>query len=237
MWELPPFLWYLRVEFILKLITRSRKKEARAAHKRSEFAQKVHGLRAKLYAKKRHAEKVEMKKKCPPPQIFYPQISALRSCLQFPISSFYLFFLFVCFFFFFFFFFANTFLTTLDCCRIAMHQERKNKHVEEQPEKGAVPTYLVERERARRAKVLSNTLKQKKKQRAGKWDVPLPKVRPISEFEMFGVVKTGNKRSKYRRLTPFFFLLFSLSSSTSSAKAPLPTVTHAKAYGKPLHLS
>jgi hypothetical protein len=32
-------------------------------HKRSEFAQKVHGLRAKLYAKKRHAEKVEMKKK------------------------------------------------------------------------------------------------------------------------------------------------------------------------------
>jgi hypothetical protein len=31
-------------------------------HKRSEYAQKVHGLRAKLYHKKRHAEKIQMKK-------------------------------------------------------------------------------------------------------------------------------------------------------------------------------
>ena len=27
-----------------------------------------------------------------------------------------------------------------------------------------------------RAKVLSNTIKQKRKQKAGKWEVPLPKV-------------------------------------------------------------
>jgi len=39
-------------------------------------------------------------------------------------------------------------------------------------------------------------IKQKRKERAGKWDVPLPKVRPISEFEMFGVVRTGKRRSK-----------------------------------------
>jgi ribosome biogenesis protein NSA2 len=38
-------------------------------------------------------------------------------------------------------------------------------------------------------------VKQKKKQRAGKWDVPLPKVRPISEFEMFGVVASGKRGS------------------------------------------
>ena len=31
-------------------------------HKRAEFAQKSHGLRAKLFNKKRHAEKAEMKK-------------------------------------------------------------------------------------------------------------------------------------------------------------------------------
>ena len=30
-----------------------------------------------------------------------------------------------------------------------------------------------------RAKVLSNTVKQKRKQKAGKWEVPLPKVRPL----------------------------------------------------------
>ena len=39
-----------------------RKKEARSVHKRSEFAQKVHGLRAKLYNKQRHNEKIQMKK-------------------------------------------------------------------------------------------------------------------------------------------------------------------------------
>jgi ribosome biogenesis protein NSA2 len=121
---------------------RARKKEARAAHKRSEFARKVHGLRAKLYHKKRHAEKVEMKKK------------------------------------------------------IAMHQQRNNKQVEEGRLEGAVPGYLLDRKQADRGKVLSNTIKQKKKQRAGKWDVPLPKVRPISEYEMFGVVKSGKRKQK-----------------------------------------
>lgn len=40
----------------------SRKKEARLAHKRAEYAQKVHGLRAKLFHEKRHKEKIEMKK-------------------------------------------------------------------------------------------------------------------------------------------------------------------------------
>jgi len=39
-----------------------RKRIAREGHKASKNAQKLHGLRAKLYAKKRHAEKIQMKK-------------------------------------------------------------------------------------------------------------------------------------------------------------------------------
>jgi hypothetical protein len=39
-----------------------RKREAREAHKSSQFAQKVTGLRAKMYNKKRHSEKIQMKK-------------------------------------------------------------------------------------------------------------------------------------------------------------------------------
>lgn len=39
-----------------------RKKEAREAHRRSKFAQKVHGLRAKLYNAKRYKEKAQMRK-------------------------------------------------------------------------------------------------------------------------------------------------------------------------------
>jgi ribosome biogenesis protein NSA2 len=107
---------------------RKRKKEARQAHARSAFAQKVSGLRAKLYHKKRHAEKVQMKKD------------------------------------------------------IAVHEERKNKHTtDEAVPKGAKPGYLLDRTGQSSAKILSNTIKQKRKEKAGKWNVPLPKVRGISE--------------------------------------------------------
>lgn len=41
---------------------RHRKRLAREGHKESQNAQKLHGLRAKLYQKKRHAQKIQMKK-------------------------------------------------------------------------------------------------------------------------------------------------------------------------------
>lgn len=41
---------------------RKRKRIAREGHKQSQDAQKLHGLRAKLYQKKRHHEKIQMKK-------------------------------------------------------------------------------------------------------------------------------------------------------------------------------
>jgi len=44
--------------------------------------------------------------------------------------------------------------------------------------------------------VLSNTVKQKRKEKAGKWDVPIPKVKPVADDEMFKVLKTGSKRNK-----------------------------------------
>lgn len=81
---------------------------------------------------------------------------------------------------------------------IAMHDERKNKHANEDAiPAGAVPTYLLDREGVSRAKVLSNTIKQKRKEKAGKWEVPLPKVKPISDDEMFKVMKTGARKSAF----------------------------------------
>lgn len=59
-----------------------------------------------------------------------------------------------------------------------------------------MPTYLLERQNVSRAKVLSNSVKQKRKERAGKWVVPLPKVKPISEDEMFKVIRTGKRQKK-----------------------------------------
>eukprot|EP01125_Pyxidicula_operculata_P021146 TRINITY_DN8043_c0_g1_i1.p1 TRINITY_DN8043_c0_g1~~TRINITY_DN8043_c0_g1_i1.p1 ORF type:complete len:261 (+),score=59.57 TRINITY_DN8043_c0_g1_i1:53-835(+) len=122
---------------------RERKREARMVHKRAEYAQKIHGLRAKLYNQKRHAEKIEMKK------------------------------------------------------TINMHEESKKKQKESDAVKeGAVPAYLLDRQNVSRAKVLSNSVKQKRQERAGKYAVPLPKVRPISEDEMFKVIKSGKRQKK-----------------------------------------
>jgi ribosome biogenesis protein NSA2 len=59
--------------------------------------------------------------------------------------------------------------------------------------KNAIPAYLLDREDSVRAKALTNTIKQKRKEKGGKWDVPLPKVRPLPDDEVFRVIKTGKK--------------------------------------------
>ncbi|GAB5361909.1 hypothetical protein AAMO2058_000753300 [Amorphochlora amoebiformis] len=80
---------------------------------------------------------------------------------------------------------------------IAMHEQSTNKHKNlDADEKGAVPAFLMDREGVSRAKVLSNTVKQKRKEKAGKWSVPIPKVRPMAEAEMFRVMRTGKRKKK-----------------------------------------
>ena len=39
--------------------------------------------------------------------------------------------------------------------------------------------------------------KQKRKEKAGKWDVPLPKVKAVGEDEVFKVIKTGKSKKKH----------------------------------------
>ncbi|CAK9156472.1 unnamed protein product [Ilex paraguariensis] len=57
-----------------------------------------------------------------------------------------------------------------------MHEESSaRRKVDDEVHEGAVPAYLLDRETTTRAKVLSNTIKQKRKEKAGKWEVPLPK--------------------------------------------------------------
>uniref|UniRef100_A0A0B6YW50 Ribosome biogenesis protein NSA2 homolog n=1 Tax=Arion vulgaris TaxID=1028688 RepID=A0A0B6YW50_9EUPU len=127
---------------------RKRKKEGRKPHEMAEKAKKLRGIRAKLYNKKRHSEKIQMKK------------------------------------------------------TIKMHEERKTKQKSaDNDSKYGNPSYLLERETQIRAKILSNTIKQKRKEKAGKWDVPIPKVRGVSDAEVFKVVKTGKtKRKAWKRM-------------------------------------
>jgi len=81
--------------------------------------------------------------------------------------------------------------------QIKAHQEKLAKKKDpEEVQKGAHPQFLIDREGEKRAKVLSNMIKQKRKEKAGKWTVPLPKVRAQSDAEIFKEVKTGKRKNK-----------------------------------------
>jgi ribosome biogenesis protein NSA2 len=77
------------------------------------------------------------------------------------------------------------------------HDERHIKQNDDAAvQDGALPTYLLDREGQRDAKALSSAIKQKRKDKAAKYAVPLPKVRGIAEDEMFKVMRTGKSKSK-----------------------------------------
>ena len=72
-----------------------------------------------------------------------------------------------------------------------MHEEKKTKQKKaDNDSQFGNPSYLLERENQIRAKVL-----------AGKWNVPIPKVKGVSEAEVFKVVKSGKtKRKAWKRM-------------------------------------
>lgn len=122
---------------------RTRKRAAREGHDASEKAQNLRGLRAKLYAQKRHKEKIQMRK------------------------------------------------------QIKAHEERNVKSAAPDKEPAnPVPAYLLDRNNPTSAKALSSSIKNKRSEKAARFAVPLPKVRGISEEEMFKVVHTGKKTQK-----------------------------------------
>lgn len=81
--------------------------------------------------------------------------------------------------------------------QMKMHDEKTStKKDKETIKTGAIPSFLLDREEVNRAKVLSNTVKEKRKEKAGKYDVPIPKVKAIPEAEIFKVLTTGKKKQK-----------------------------------------
>ncbi len=55
---------------------------------------------------------------------------------------------------------------------IKSHEEKETKQRQEVPE-GALPPYLLDREKQSRAKILSNTIKQKRKEKAVKYPIKI----------------------------------------------------------------
>ena len=145
---------------------RVRKRTAREAHKASKDSQNFTGLRAKLLQKKRHNEKIQMKK-------------AIRA-----------------------------------------HEEKNVKSAgPSEPGSNPTPQYLLDRSKQNDAKALSSAIKNRRNEKAAKFSVPLPKVKGISEEEIFKVVKTGKKTQKkgWKRMitkpTVCFILYIKFSSS------------------------
>lgn len=79
--------------------------------------------------------------------------------------------------------------------------EKKVKEKSNNIPEGALPVYLLDRDIKKDAKILSNMIKQKRKEKAGKWDVPIPKVKTQSESEVFKVMRSGkSKRKSWKRM-------------------------------------
>ena len=84
---------------------------------------------------------------------------------------------------------------------IKQHEEKDKKGTTEKVEGGAVPAYLLDRQQQTAGTVLSNMIKQKRKEKASKYQVPIPKVKAVSDAEAFKVVTTGKtKRKGWKRM-------------------------------------
>lgn len=79
---------------------------------------------------------------------------------------------------------------------IKAHEEKSALKKTKPKEEGAVPAYLMDRDQINSTKVLSNMVKQKRKEKAGKWEVPIAKVKAMNEAEMFQILKSGKRRLK-----------------------------------------
>jgi ribosome biogenesis protein NSA2 len=71
---------------------------------------------------------------------------------------------------------------------IKQHEERnvKGAPAEKEPSE-AIPSYLLDRANPTTAKALSSQIKNKRAEKAARFSVPIPKVRGISEEELFKV--------------------------------------------------
>lgn len=80
--------------------------------------------------------------------------------------------------------------------KIRQHEEKDTKSTNKDDNTVSKPAYLLDRETENRAKILSNQVKQKKKTRAAVWDVPISKVQPLADAEVFKVLRSGKRANK-----------------------------------------
>nr|ACO10928.1 TGF-beta-inducible nuclear protein 1 [Caligus rogercresseyi] len=85
---------------------------------------------------------------------------------------------------------------------IEAHKRKKTPNQSVEAEfPGAVPAYLLDRNKESVGTSLSKQIKQKRAEKAGKYDVPIPKVKAQSENEVFRPLASGKrKKSGWKRM-------------------------------------
>jgi hypothetical protein len=87
---------------------------------------------------------------------------------------------------------------------LKMHEEKDAEVKVTKENEAALPTYLLDRDETNRSKILSNTIKQKRKEKAGKWQVPIPKVLLIRYFlNVYKIIFKANLSNILRNLNCF----------------------------------
>ncbi|AFM99343.1 putative 40S ribosomal protein S8 [Encephalitozoon hellem ATCC 50504] len=118
------------------------KKERREEKLVSKKASKLFGIKAKLFAKKQRAAKIQLK-------------------------------------------------------RDMKVKESSKKNIEVNVESNPLPHFLLDREMEEKARDINNKIKQQRQEKGSKYSVPLPKIHPLPEKEVFGVVVSGKRKSKH----------------------------------------
>lgn len=75
--------------------------------------------------------------------------------------------------------------------------EAKNVKLQCDTQSEALPAFLLDRGLNEQAKELSSKVKQKRKEKAAKYNVPIAKVEGLSEADVFGVVSSGKRKNKH----------------------------------------
>merc|ERR1711976_55512 len=79
-------------------------------------------------------------------------------------------------------------------------EKKKTEGTVDKSDDGALPAYLLDRKDKAEGKALSTQVKQKRQDKAAKYNVPIPKVRMQSENEVFKEIKSGKRGKSWKRM-------------------------------------
>ena len=106
-------------------------------------------------------------------------------------------------------------------------EKKKTEGTVDKSDEGALPAYLLDRKDKTEGKALSTQVKQKRQDKAAKFNVPIPKVRMQSENEVFKEIKSGKRGKSWKRMVtkvtfvPVSHFVYYKKKNNSNLGAPL----------------